>query len=529
MRTTVSNLLLTCGDGRTECSFPTASELLAAGKDGYHERKDEALETLMKALDTRALAFACMRAMAEAHLPELKLFDIGGFNVIVLATFPSGMDVMARVPLQDDPDVLASTVATMSYARHCVHVPCPAILAWNDKRNSVVGWPYIVMERAKGDRLDDEWARTELKRQVRLLHAVGTIYARLSEPRPLKGFGRLFFDQDHLDCSLEDEQSYCVKAMALYRSWAEDASHVLCKPGPHEDVRLLWRDAYFTRYSAMRGRWGSDSPGAELKEQDLGLRLALERGGISSWAQAEDIAKKLLYIIDNLPIPGSLSRPSLVHSDFAFRNVTVSRQGKKYEITGILDWDEAVVLPEILLRHDLTDFRRQSRTQAHIEPVSLLRSLIGGFWYAFEGKPNDWYRTIPSEDASFVVQNHILGIIDSLESAHSGLFAQIFLQMLRLFGFSDHLVPVPGAGGYTTMWRDACECVDAWKVYDLLRVGYAVWFREAAWISEKADSLTKLSRPKHDSRIFFCSRFSLLLFALFVFACIAVFLYCCML
>lgn len=515
----------------TGLNFPTARDLLHESKDGYHDAKDKALEKMMEAVDTQALAFACMQAAAETDLPRLKIFDVGGFNAVILATFLSGKDVIARLPLQEDPNVIASTVATMAYAQHCVRIPCPTVLAWNNNLESVVGWPYILMEMAKGERLDDVWKNLELKRQVRVLHAVGTAYARLSEPRPLEGFGRLFFDQENMNCSLEDERSYRVKSMDLYRSWSEDVSYVQCSPGPTDSIRTLWRDAYFARWAAISSRWGSFSQLAEIKEEDLGLRLALERGGIISWTQAEDIAKKLLYIIDNIPIPRTLSRPCLVHSDFAFRNVMVSPRGKYYDISAILDWDEVVVLPEVLLRHDLVDFRRQSQPQVPAEPVSLMRSLIGGFWYAFEGKPNNWYRTIPTEEASFLVQDHILGIVDSLESAYSGLFAQIFLQMLRLFGFSNHLVAVPGANGFTTMWQDSCECVDAWKVYDLLRVGYAVWFREAAWISEKAKDLeNRMSKPKRYTLVFYFKLASLLFLAVAVgFACITpVYLYCCM-
>lgn len=86
---------------------------------------------------------------------------MGAFNVIYKATFRNLKSVVIRIPVVSTPGVIASTVATMTFARYFMGVPCPAVFAWNDQLDNAVGLPYIIMEMLEGERLDTVWKRLE--------------------------------------------------------------------------------------------------------------------------------------------------------------------------------------------------------------------------------------------------------------------------------------------------------------------------------------------------------------------------------
>lgn len=101
------------------------------------------------AVDFKALAHACRVTTRKDAIPEFSLSDLGGFNVIFWASFREDEDLIIRAPLiHTPPGVMASTVATMSYARYLLNVPCPAVLAWNDQPDNPVGLSYTIMTTA---------------------------------------------------------------------------------------------------------------------------------------------------------------------------------------------------------------------------------------------------------------------------------------------------------------------------------------------------------------------------------------------
>ena len=101
------------------------------------------------AVDFKALAHACRVTTRKDAIPEFSLSDLGGFNVIFWASFREDEDLIIRAPLiHTPPGVMALTVATMSYARYLLNVPCPAVLAWNDQPDNPVGLSYTIMTTA---------------------------------------------------------------------------------------------------------------------------------------------------------------------------------------------------------------------------------------------------------------------------------------------------------------------------------------------------------------------------------------------
>lgn len=143
------------------------ADIVSSFKSRGDQAEGNAKKLLSRDINSLGLAFACMQAIRQTTVPTLELIAIGSFNAVFKASFPSGDQVIARLPLSMKDTNIASTVATMTYAKHIMQVHCPAILAWSnisfwDSGDNVVGMPYIIMEKSPGTSLAECWKTMSL-------------------------------------------------------------------------------------------------------------------------------------------------------------------------------------------------------------------------------------------------------------------------------------------------------------------------------------------------------------------------------
>lgn len=148
---------------------------------------------------------------------------MGGYNKLVLLTYPDNFQLIARLPLssgyQHVEARIASAAAAMTYARLHHRMPVPAVYAWNNSldRNNEVGSPYMLLEYMPGDDVDlpyikaldghtfPGWqpakAAAELKPgQYTILDNIARRQVQdLLRPLPFKKYGNIYFAADSME------------------------------------------------------------------------------------------------------------------------------------------------------------------------------------------------------------------------------------------------------------------------------------------------------------------------------------------
>ena len=400
-------LLLTIPAGS---SIPSSEDVILKFKFKVHGKKGEALRKYLMTVDFKALAYACTLATGKDEVPEFSLSNLGGFNAIFRASFRDDEDVIIRVPLIHTPGVMASMVATMSYARYLLAVPCPAVLAWNDQPDNPVGLPYIIMKTAEGISLYDYFSTPDDAEQTCIFVDLNYHYTRLLDKQPFEEYGRLVFNDKHPEASLRDLSCYCISALFYNKPSKANGTYVALNLEPSKDIRTMWTEAWDANKKQLIERWGKNvkSPDDTIQEDDWLVRSAI-RSGVGNaeppWGLVEDAVTNLLHLIENMPIPPELLKPCLVWPDYAFRNIMYNKSNGK--ITAFLDWDDAAILPAILIPHVPEDVDKDvmppgKRTEEYSNKdvqKNVEQGLLGAYPLTFD-KPLEYYRCLDEESRS---------------------------------------------------------------------------------------------------------------------------------
>ena len=487
-------LLLT--DPARNDSIPSSKDIISAFKFKIHGEKGEALRKYLTTVDLKALAYACMLATGRDEVPGFRLSNLGGFNAIFRASFGDGADLIIRVPLVHTPGVMASTVATMSYVRYFLIVPCPAVLAWNDQPDNPVGLPYLIMEAAEGISLYDHFETPDDAEQTRICVDLNYHYTRLLEEQPFEEYGRLVFNDKHPEASLRDISSYAISALFYNKPARANGTYVALNLKPSKDIRSIWTEAWDANKRQLTERWGKTvkSPSDTIQEDDWMVRAAIQSGVGNAeppWGLVEDTIANLGHFIKSIPIPPELSKPCLVWSDYAFRNIMYDKPTGK--ITAFLDWDDAAILPAILIPHLPEDIDRNL-----IPPGKLIeeysnedvqknveRGLLGAYPLTFD-KPLEYYRSLDEESRAREFDAKSSNVVMAKDDIHAMHVRAWMATALAQLGppAQDHFQE---AESKDAARADRLECKDAIRVHRLLlQQGYSEWIAQSDWLKKKA-------------------------------------------
>ncbi|KAH7317928.1 phosphotransferase family protein [Rhexocercosporidium sp. MPI-PUGE-AT-0058] len=275
----------------------------------------------------------------------------GGSYRIFEATFRDGLKAIARLPYPCTVPRkygVASEVATMEFLRK--HgIPVPKILDWSSSAANQLGCEYIIMERVPGKELADTWHTMTFKERMAVVEKIVNIERLLFGIRfPASGslFFKGFLDPDVKSVDLPEEKNL------------EDGGNSALDPRPSISggIRSEMSSAPITDLV----RTSSEEVLKAVGEREI---LWLQRFGEKRYprepfyrefyhGQKVDPEVQIQHLSDYLkvaphliPKGEPLNVPTIRHPDLSPSNILISDSG---DITGIIDWQHATILPLFL-------------------------------------------------------------------------------------------------------------------------------------------------------------------------------------
>lgn len=393
---------------------------------------------------------------------------------------------------------MESTVATMTFVRHYMKIACPSIFAWNDCHNNPVGVPYLIMEKVRGTAMSDLWGEWNDGHRLHALSELACIHAQMMKKIPFKDIGSIFFNESFPDCPLDDQRCYVIKPLVKNKHIDEEGMPYLdWGVATSDNIHDIWSNAHDVLFKTMQERWGGSDTNTGFQSEDENIKEILNDAGVATWNDVVLIAKDLKMLVDNIDIPPNLQRPCLVHADFAFRNIMFYEGGTNGKaIFTIIDWDEAAVLPEVLVTHypdELETNIHKYVMQPGLAKTSPEKPLIGD-WTIF-AQPRGRYRSLADRGEGLRIDGELSEFWSLLRESESARFIQIYLQLLFQWDFPDHFLrsdsgPEDGGSedeiGHDVLLAVLPICADARAIHKLFRNGYLSWIVRKNWIREKA-------------------------------------------
>ncbi|KAF9476327.1 hypothetical protein BDN70DRAFT_882575 [Pholiota conissans] len=328
---------------------------------------------------------ACNAVGAKRCIGFVKL-DEGSYNKIFALNFDNGSEALVRIPskLVRPPFFsTASEVATLEFAREVLDIPTPRVFAWNGHadRNSV-GVEYIIMERMQGVGLLERWLDVSGKEAVPIFDDAIKLETAF-EAAPFASIGSLYFKEDvsselqSMPLFTENDPSQRDSPISQKLSWASKKYRI----GPITD-RQWWRGERLGM-NTYRGPW------PDFSSFLLGA-IDLEHSWISQYAGQNNSPshRKAPYydpsvhlhtldmysqVIPHIVPPPQLCTPMLWHPDLSLSNLLVAPSGPS-NIIGVIDWQDAVIAPYIILAQFPTMFAYEGE-RIYIPPGSAIPEL----------------------------------------------------------------------------------------------------------------------------------------------------------
>ncbi|KAJ7210392.1 hypothetical protein GGX14DRAFT_542955 [Mycena pura] len=324
---------------------------------------------------------------------SISILAAGAFNKVFLLSFPASgssdvaTNIVARIPWDDGTARhaarLRSQLASIMFARS-IFAPkasaqlldhaegdiaaVPRVLGFSVDASNAAKAPYMLLEHCKGVHLGpSEWDQCSWKEKAHVVSLVARTWAKMAKPidvtgnKSLEGMGSLDFSLGA--ASVEGPLVFKVVPMLSPQnglmSGQEEPAQI------HLRIIDLWRNRVEQELKVIDERWpegaestvvyegyGSDDPSRHLSDLQL-LGDQLRR----LIAQADDFSTVRLG-----------SGVSLLHQDFSFwRNMLFSSD--KMQVTGVLDWDDAIVVPRFLLARYPEELTHQARWR--IDPTDV--------------------------------------------------------------------------------------------------------------------------------------------------------------
>ncbi|TVY91146.1 Altered inheritance of mitochondria protein, mitochondrial [Lachnellula willkommii] len=281
----------------------------------------------------------------------------GGSYRIFEATFRDGLKVIARLPY---PSTIprkygvASEVATMEFLR--LHgVPIPKVFDWSSSSSNSVGSEYIIMEKALGKELNSIWYTMTLKERMVIMDKVVRIEQTLFGMQ-FPANGSIFYKDSlepgvksvDLPQTITDSAKFSIGPSTEHLWWFQKRHELSVNNGPwdsSEDVlkavgdrELRWLQKFgklrYPHEALYRDFYGNQKVDPQV-----------QIGHLSSYL------KLAPYLV---PKTTELNAPTIRHPDLSPSNIFVSESG---DITGVIDWQHATILPIFLQAKIPKDFQ----------------------------------------------------------------------------------------------------------------------------------------------------------------------------
>lgn len=261
---------------------------------------------------------------------------------------------------------MASEAATLSFARECLQLPVPRVLAWSSKeqdRNSV-GTDFMIMEKMHGvplaDRLDEldgddarplieEYLNIEERFSSEEFSQIGSLYfkedvAEDLQARPLYANGS--------DVN-EKSEKYRIGPTVQREFWRGERASMNIDRGPCKQERIYHGSfsdvlegpdlaSYLRSIISCEREWLKTC--ARPRQRKDPFRLSAEENNVDVHLGLLD---RLETMIPHIDLPALVSPPTIWHPDLHGHNILVTETGFP-KIVGVIDWQHTLILPYIL-------------------------------------------------------------------------------------------------------------------------------------------------------------------------------------
>ncbi|KAB8279407.1 kinase-like domain-containing protein [Aspergillus minisclerotigenes] len=272
----------------------------------------------------------------------------GGFSKALLMKKGNGKEVIAKLPCRiAGPTSLttACEVGVLEYVRKYTSIPAPRVLSWSSDDSNPVGTEYIIMEKATGVPLIEQWGKMAEIDKLELIRNLTKLEAQLAAIR-FSAYGGLYrrADVSRLQCqelggSIDPFNMFCV-GPSCDRSFNTDSTADL--PTRIGDLRDLGRGPWNTvtdlgKSIAMRELYQISSKHPNDKQPTSG------RANIQEQTQLLEYAIDLMQMLDSNPLLSQSAQPTLWHSDLHMGNIFVSPD-KSSRIVSLIDFQSLSIL-----------------------------------------------------------------------------------------------------------------------------------------------------------------------------------------
>ncbi|TVY33126.1 Altered inheritance of mitochondria protein, mitochondrial, partial [Lachnellula occidentalis] len=272
----------------------------------------------------------------------------GGSYRIFEATFRDGLKVIARLPY---PSTIprkygvASEVATMEFLR--LHgVPIPKVFHWSSSSSNSVGSEYIIMEKVPGKELDSTWYSMTLKERMALMDKVVRIEQTLFGLQ-FPANGSIFYKDSlepgvksvDLPQTVTDSAKFCIGPSTEYLWWFQERHQLSVNHGPWDSSEDVLKAV------AERELQWLQKFGKLRYPREALYREVYEYQKVDPQVQIGHLSNYLKLAPYLAPKTTELNAPTIRHPDLSPSNIFVSKSG---DITGVIDWQHATILPNFL-------------------------------------------------------------------------------------------------------------------------------------------------------------------------------------
>ncbi|KAL4778356.1 kinase-like domain-containing protein [Aspergillus varians] len=313
---------------------PISSEELFTYTNGHFlVNEDDQLSRRYRKFNLDALCDMAVTASGStSQITTIEKLE-GGFSKALLMTKEDGSKLIAKVPCRiAGPAFLttASEVGTLEYIRKCTSIPVPQ---------------YIVMEKASGVPLFDQWGKMAEIAKLELIKNLTQLEAQLSAIS-FPAYGGLYLraDADHLkhqdlDGSMDETHTFCIG------------------PSPDRSFDINTTANVPTKDESINnGPWNSLSDlGISIAKRELS-RVARQspdnqsmahRGSAHENARLLEITTSLMGMLDSHPVLTKFAQPTLWHTDLHMGNIFVAPDNNS-RITALIDVQSLSVGPSFL-------------------------------------------------------------------------------------------------------------------------------------------------------------------------------------
>ncbi|KZT63817.1 hypothetical protein DAEQUDRAFT_770252 [Daedalea quercina L-15889] len=332
-------------------STPTEDALDAAARNSVASYKKCGVYVAQLIQATRT----ALRLHSSTKPSAVTVLGAGTFNKAFFIQFGS-IATVVRVPLDDlpaarDPIRLKSQIATLDFLKvHRSNVPVPRVLTAVLTGDNPAGAPYTISEFSRGTPLrTQEWLdMTEAKRSS-LIDLLADYWVRIAAPTPFNTIGSIICDS--ADFSLQSwgssggGVSRDFRTMPMILQFPTVETECLDPSMEHRagptNLAEHWRYLIDLRRREISRLYPDCDHSVIVKD---GIRNNYTLGKLM---QCVDAVQHLADVAASMdPFEGK-PMMALMHVDFAcWRNVLLSEDRERIE--GIVDWDDAVVVPRDL-------------------------------------------------------------------------------------------------------------------------------------------------------------------------------------